>query len=360
VSALARRLLVAASLAGLAGCAAERPLAIRPDVAGSGPDAVTYAGTIPCADCAGQRITLTLFADGTFRLRRVYLGVAGGGDADQHELGRWTVEVGPGGRLVLSGGTEGPRQFLPMSTERLRVLDRDGREIRSTLSYDLVRATSADLLGGPMRLRGMYTYMADAAVLDECFTGRRFPVSLEAGHVELERAYLQQRRAPGEPILASVTGRFVQGSPEPGAPPRERLVVERFDRLLPGESCAGAAAPRVGLLNTYWRAVEIDGQRVPARATVEPHLVLSADGNGVRGSTGCNRLTGRFEQGADELRFKALATTRMACASPAREVEAPFLAALGETTSQRIVGETLELRDARGTVRIRLEARPPR
>jgi hypothetical protein len=32
------------------------------------PGDATYAGTLPCADCAGQQIVLTLFADQTFRI----------------------------------------------------------------------------------------------------------------------------------------------------------------------------------------------------------------------------------------------------------------------------------------------------
>jgi len=115
------------------------------------------------------------------------------------------------------------------------------------------------------------------------------------------------------------------------------------------------------LLETYWRAVEIEGQpvTVPAGAR-EPHFVLSSQGNRMHGSSGCNNVAGGFEQGADGFRFKGLLTTRMACSSPVDDLERRFLGALNATARQRIVGATLELRDAAGTLRMRLEATPLR
>ena len=120
-----------------------------------------------------------------------------------------------------------------------------------------------------------------------------------------------------------------------------------------------AATPQASLLETYWRAVEIEGAPYAARpGTREPHLVFSADGNRGRGFTGCNNLTGAFELDADRLRFKPLSTTRMACL-PENDVEARFLSALNATATQRIAGNELELRDRDGKVRMRLEGRGP-
>lgn len=42
----------------------------------------TFAGELPCADCPGQRLVLTLFADHGYRLRRTYHGVENGTDKD--------------------------------------------------------------------------------------------------------------------------------------------------------------------------------------------------------------------------------------------------------------------------------------
>jgi heat shock protein HslJ len=115
-------------------------------------------------------------------------------------------------------------------------------------------------------------------------------------------------------------------------------------------------AAQASAVDTYWRAVQIDGQAVGSSAEArEPHFVLSTDGGSVSGSTGCNRLSGKFTQSADGLRFGPLITTRMACQPAANELEARFLRALEATASSRVVGNTLELRDASGAVRMRLQ-----
>lgn len=350
-------LVAAAAFSGcaqLGGIGTEAPATGR-DVIGR--ERVTYAGEIPCADCPGQRLTLTLFPDSTFRLRHTYVDARDGKDQTFHDLGRWARAQDQGAnRLRLAGATE-TRQFLIRGDESLRLLDNEGREFRSRLNYDLKRLPQVDPVAGPMRLRGMYVYMADAAVFNECLTGKRFPVRLERNHAALERAYLAARRAPGEPLLVTFDGRFVEAAAEPGAPVRERVVVERFDRIGPGATCGPRSPAQAALLETYWRPVEIESKPVVIRpGTREPHFVLSAAGNRVRGFTGCNNLAGGFAQGVDGFRFNGLATTRMACL-PESDLEARFLSAINATTSQQVVGETLELRDQDGKLRMRLEAR---
>ncbi len=57
-------------------------------------------------------------------------------------------------------------------------------------------------------LTGMFVYMADAATFTDCATGRRVPVAMEGGYRELERAYLEKRTNPGQPLFVSVLGRI--------------------------------------------------------------------------------------------------------------------------------------------------------
>ncbi|MGD2075379.1 MAG: META domain-containing protein [Gammaproteobacteria bacterium] len=319
----------------------------------------TFSGDLPCADCPGQRLVLTLFPDHGYRLRRTYLGVNRGADKDFHELGRWQYGTDEGGRLVLHRGHESPNQYRLISPERLRLLDTEGQDIDSALNYELERQADIDPVPGPMQLRGLYAYMADAATFNECRTGKRYPLSLEAAHIDMEQAYLAiMHDNPGAPLLATLEGRFEERTTDPAAGPREHLIVERFERFWPGETCAREALAQASLTNTYWRPVEIDGEAVLLEsAQREPHFVLSDPGSRVHGSTGCNRLMGGFEQDADGLRFKSLATTRMACPPSVAQLEARFLEALSAVVSQRIIGESLELRDASGQLRMRLESR---
>jgi heat shock protein HslJ len=119
----------------------------------------------------------------------------------------------------------------------------------------------------------------------------------------------------------------------------------------------GPAQAECGLVGTYWRAVAIDGNPVTVESDKrEPHFVLSAEGS-VSGSTGCNRLMGSYEQDGNSLRFKQMATTKMACPPPVDAMERAFLQVLGVTTGVQLSGNTLELQDAAGKVRMRLEAR---
>ena len=319
----------------------------------------TYAGEIPCADCSGQRLVLTLFPDHTFRLRQTYVSVAGGKDEDHYDLGRWARAQDDGDQLRVKGGTEAPRFFRFVDKDRLRMLDNEGRGILSKLNYDLVRQADFDPVAGPMLLRGLYAYMADSATFNECLTGTRSPVSIEVAHIDIERAYTARTEGhPGMPLLATLTARFVKREPEPGTPPREYLLVEKFDRFWPGETCARQAMSKASLTNTYWRPVEIAGKPVTvADEKREPHVIFVPGENTVRGFGGCNRLQGRYEvQEKNSLRFIGTATTRMFC-QEAMEQEGALLQAIEATANYKILGETLELYDMNGRLLARFESR---
>ena len=315
----------------------------------------TYAGTLPCSDCDGQQIVLTLFADQTFRMQTRYLGVGDGHTQEVRDLGRWgNIDTGT---VELRGGRDAPVRFSRQPDGSLRLLDTRGLPIVSALNYDLARQADIDQLGGPIRLRGMYQSTTDAASLTECLSGKRWSVLTEGEHPALERAYLAQRSDPGESLLAVLTASFVWRETEPGLRPREMLRVESFERLWPGETCAAEAPATAALLNTRWRVVEIDGEPVRvAEGQREPYLQLSSEGNKVRGFGGCNALSGRFEEGSDGFRFIGLASTRKACPGNVMAQETRLLTALGAVASRRIIGDTLQLRDSAGTVRVRFEA----
>jgi copper homeostasis protein (lipoprotein) len=316
----------------------------------------TYSGLIPCADCEAQRLVLTLFSDSTFRMRRTYLGVSNGQDKNFYDIGRWVVEDSAN-LLKLHGNSESMLQFRIQASDRLRMLDTKGNEIQSNLNYELSQQPDVDLVEGPMLLHGMYLYMADTAVFKECGTGNTFPVLTEADHLALERAYLAMRPQPGESVFVAFKGRFVQQMPEPGLPFHDHLIVEQFSRIWPGKTCT-AMTTETGLLGTHWYPVQINGNIVTLGSNqLEPYFVLSTTDNHVNGFTGCNRLMGGFESGKESLQFKEMATTKMACFSSAMALEMDFLNVLNTTTSYQIVGTMLELKDADGKVRMRLEGK---
>jgi heat shock protein HslJ len=129
--------------------------------------------------------------------------------------------------------------------------------------------------------------------------------------------------------------------------------------LLMVAAAPAAAGPDAALMGTYWRAVAIDGSPVASQPKKrEAHMMFSAQGNRVSGSTGCNRFTGTFTRTGDSLSFSKMAVTKMACPPPLNTQEQAFLAALNATAAMKISSNTLELQDAAGKVRLRLEACP--
>jgi len=275
VSLLLRLLVLLTSAVSLHGAAAS--------------DGITYAGRSPCVDCAGQEVVITLFAGGSFRMRTRALDVPPGGQDALYDTGRWGRD--DRGRLVLRGGREAPMLFAPSAGGGLRPLDGLGWPIDAQHSPTLQRQAELQPLGGPMRMRGMYRFLADAALLTECRTGRRWPVLIEGGHQALESAYLAHRsQGGGEWVLAAIAGSFVQREPQPGRRLQEFIRVESFERLWPGETCAVDAPAKAALLNTLWRLVEIDGQPVTvAPGQREPRLQLSTEGNPCAARRGVER-----------------------------------------------------------------------
>lgn len=89
------------------------------------------------------------------------------------------------------------------------------------------------------RMQGLFTYMADAALFEDCSNGRRYPVAMEAGYLELERAYLAQRTRHGEPLLVIIRAGVEKRPPMEGDAEIDTIVVERFEAAFPGEDCGG-------------------------------------------------------------------------------------------------------------------------
>jgi putative lipoprotein len=128
-----------------------------------------------------------------------------------------------------------------------------------------------------------------------------------------------------------------------------------FTALTVALTPAGPAPATVSPLRGEWRVTELDGERLKEG---ESALWLAfAEGGRLSGFAGCNRLTGHYEGADPALRLSAIGLTRMACAAPAMAVESRFIAALGAVANVRPGAEQMELRDAAGAVRLRLELR---
>lgn len=129
--------------------------------------------------------------------------------------------------------------------------------------------------------------------------------------------------------------------------------------------CVGQCAPDIAvsvhalpLENTYWRAVTLAGQSVPAQeeARREAHLQFTAEGR-VTGSDGCNRVMGTYALKGETITFGPIAGTKMACSDSAA-TERAFGDALARSARWTIVGSRLELSAASGPPLAVFEAQP--
>jgi heat shock protein HslJ len=111
------------------------------------------------------------------------------------------------------------------------------------------------------------------------------------------------------------------------------------------------------LRGTDWRMLEIDGER-PAFDDWRQRPTLRLDDHGkYTASTGCNTLVGSYELDPEGLRFLASAAPLSGCAPSVGALERRFLDALGTVRQAQLAGMTLDLLDAAGKRRLRLEAR---
>ena len=143
-------------------------------------------------------------------------------------------------------------------------------------------------------------------------------------------------------------------------PAKGRFTVPVHISLAATDAPNAAPATKLGpaLLGTDWRVVEIDGQTVVAASGAREPTLVFGEAQRVQGMAGCNRFSGHYELTDGALRTDSVVTTRMACPPPAMATETRFLAALAAASTVRQTGDVLELRDAAGMVRLRLELRP--
>jgi copper homeostasis protein (lipoprotein) len=312
-----------------------------------------FEGELPCADCPGIHYRLDLHEDRVFFLRTTYLGR--GADAVRDLIGTWALSSDDN-RIALFGGTEAPIFFRILDAGTIRKLDIEGRDIESSLDYNLRRKDDLEPIEPRLTMRGMYRYMADAALFEECLSGRRFPVYPEADNVALERAYMGAQREPGEPLLVSLQGSLALRPAMEGDAMVLSLVPERFIGVWPGETC-GARMANAELEDTYWKLTRLgDEPVIVGERHREPHLVLRSEDRRVSGFGGCNRLMGGYAVDGSSIRFSQMASTMMACAEGA-DTERLFTEALERVRSWRLIGHHLDFFDEAGELVGRFEAR---
>lgn len=225
------------------------------------PATARYAGTLPCADCAGIRVELALNADAasgeptTYELKETYLGsMSPEAQKPYTQTGRWSIQKGtrtnPDATVYLldgGGDAERVRSFERVGEQELVMLDRQQERARSGHSYSLMRVPDVTLSfgtpapgsgaapspGGPQPSQGaMVTDMASG-----------WPVTLQVGQELTARLTANRSTGYGWTMRAGSDGGILaqQGTADyerPGdAPPGAGgIEVFRFKATKPGQT----------------------------------------------------------------------------------------------------------------------------
>ena len=187
----------------------------------------SWRGVLPCADCEGIETSLFLEKDGTWVMNQHYQGAKA--PSKFASYGTWARTAD---KLVLTDSA-GEKRYFRAKGEGLEMLDMQGNPIVSQFNYTLAPVTAA-LPATPMAMRGMYFYMADAAIFTDCATGKKVSV---ANNAQLERDYAAARGNDTKPVLLTVDGHFtLQANPDSGEKIKT-LVPDRDARFEAGKNC---------------------------------------------------------------------------------------------------------------------------
>ncbi|MGQ3301422.1 META domain-containing protein [Reyranella sp.] len=283
---------------------------------------------------AGGGLTVTLFPDGTFRLREKRDGTA----EPLLELGEWAQEVEGGVRLVLRGGAGSRRSFREIGADKL--VAEDGTE--------LPQAATADPIDGRFKLAGMYRDAQDGGLFAPCLVGRVYGVAPGGAEPDLEKAWVDATPSRESFLYVEIMGSFDGNN---------SVKVDRFMDLKRNGACPALAARGSALRDTEWRLVELDGERLSFADWRRRPLMRLDDLDKFTASTGCNTLAGDYALDTAGLRFTPGPMTLMACPPAETAIEKRFVAALSAIRTAQISGTTLDLNDETGKRRMRLEAR---
>ncbi|MEG7485867.1 envelope stress response activation lipoprotein NlpE [Enterobacter hormaechei] len=187
----------------------------------------SWRGVLPFADCEDIETSLFLHKDGTWVMNQRYQGAKEPSSFASYGTWARTAE-----KLVLTDTTV-DKTFFRAKGDGLEMLDREGHPIESLFNYTLA-PVKATVPSTPMSMRGMYFYMADAAIFTDCATGKKVSV---ANNAQLERDYAVARGNDSKPVLLTVEGHFtLEPNPDSGELVKT-LVADKDAKFAAGKDC---------------------------------------------------------------------------------------------------------------------------
>lgn len=205
-----------------------------------------YEDTLPCADCPGLYTQLWVRSDSTFVLRQRYLerdSLAFG------TIGQWHVVApqGPEAHRLMTIGYAGDKpDFYQHTTEGLLLVDEMGTAASSGLDHSLDKL--ADETGDAiprMRIKGTFTYLADAQSFQPCGMMFSWPCVggmdlgeeegepvVQFNNADLQKAYMQAVKNGGDPWTVEVICTLGMGPAAEGDGADEYIFIEQPPRPL--------------------------------------------------------------------------------------------------------------------------------
>ncbi len=112
------------------------------------------------------------------------------------------------------GENVGQRAYAVLKAQYQSADQPDNLGKKQTLYVDevvsLTREASCDT--EVKKYAGMYRYMADAALFEDCITGKRYPVAFLGANMEMENQYGRVKKEAGSPVYVEIEG-FVKDLP---------------------------------------------------------------------------------------------------------------------------------------------------
>lgn len=255
--------------------------------------------------------------------------------------GRWHADPSQGG-LVLNAGD----QIVFLEVRNAQRLKPEGAADDGSQDLELSDTFSP----GPIRLplSGMLTYIADAATIVHCATGRTYPVAQDGDWLALERAYLEDRPGPAEPLFVTMDA-LIETREQTEGPDRLTVVPEALGSTFPGEDCS-LGTKSLDLHEAVWTITSVnDIDLDPTVVSREPSMSFNANEETFLASVGCNTMRGGFSTSGSDLSFaQPMASTMMACPVPVAEWENRLGEALASVATYELGGKSLRLLDADG------------
>jgi uncharacterized membrane protein len=310
-----------------------------------------YEGYLPCADCPGVEYRLTLGGDGTYTESSFYTDRSAGPSI---KAGAYTID----GETVVLDKDDAGMKYFSLHPQGLQVLDIHRGPITGALSGQYILTRGMPSRGSPPD-KGMVTLLQKKLArgigfyalgnepswsLDIDFDkGMRFKsltalseLNTPPGRADkTQDADVTRYSAQTETgtLIATVLREECEDTMSRDSFPfHVRVEVKRMadrDYTL-FEGCGGYVVD--SRLNDIWVLTRL-GDRILAAEDFSrglPVIEFHLQDNRVVGSTGCNRLSGRFEAKGDTVSFGQLVTTRKAC--PNMAFEHDFLSTITDKT----------------------------